>query len=217
MRAKARILFSTNLLQNNKYRLYISAIRVVLSFLAINYMREIMMKKLILIVSALLFTSNSYAAVDAKKIYFGGGLGFNSLSGLDLSDGKGFQILAGYDLPVKMGKGMLSVEVGYMDTGNMEFSQTITTPAIPPFFPATSFTVTGEAKAKGFWGNAVYKLPLQDKMNLLLRAGLDVGDDDGFMFGGGLGFQVNRQIEVRGEYVIREEVDSLQFNVIFRQ
>lgn len=169
------------------------------------------MKKLNAVLIAMLVTGYSHAA-DTSKLYLGGGLGLNSLSGIDVSDGIGFQLFGGYQLPVKMGKGSLAVEAGYMDTGNMEQSVSVVIPGLPP----TVVTVTGEAKATGLWGNVVYNLPLQDKMNLVLRAGLDIGDDDGFMFGGGLGFNLSSKAEVRAEYVIRDHVDSLQVNLVMR-
>ncbi|MDT8451150.1 MAG: hypothetical protein RQ936_00225 [Gammaproteobacteria bacterium] len=81
------------------------------------------MKKLTILFMVMLLTGYAHAA-NKDDIYFGGGLGLNSLSGIDFSDGLGFQIFAGYDLPVKMGKGKLSLEAGYMDTGNMEISYT---------------------------------------------------------------------------------------------
>lgn len=146
-------------------------------------------------------TGYSYAA-KKDKIYFGAGLGFNSLSGIDLSDGMGYQFFAGYDLPVKMGKGKLSIEAGYMDTGNMEF--------------ANFFGIPIEAKAKGLWGTAVYSLPLQKSLSLIARAGLDIGDDDGLIIGAGLGFKLSPKMELRGEYVIRDNVDSLQVNFVMR-
>ena len=36
------------------------------------------------------------------------------------------------------------------------------------------------------------------------------------MFGGGVGYQANEKLEMRGEYVVRDEIDSLQFNVVIR-
>lgn len=161
------------------------------------------MKKLSFIFIAMLVAGYGHAAGN-DKIYIGGGLGSNSLPGS--SNGMGFQFFGGYDLPVKMGKGKLSVEAGYMDTGDMDHSQTI------PFLG----TVTVSAKATGLWGNAVYSLPLQDKLNLVARAGLDIGDDDGLMLGAGLGFNLNPKMELRGEYVMRDNVDSLQLNFVMK-
>lgn len=150
---------------------------------------------------AMLLTGYAHAA-NKDDLYIGGGLGLNSLSGIDFSDGLGFQIFAGYDLPVKMGKGKLSLEAGYMDSGDIEFG--------------TFFGTPFEVRFKGLWGNAVFSLPLQDKLSLLARAGLDIGDDDGLMIGAGLGVKINNKMEVRGEYVIRDHVDSLQVNLVVR-
>lgn len=162
------------------------------------------MKKLSVILIAMLVTSYSYAAVNSDKLYVGGGLGLNSVGSLAFSDGLGYQIFGGYVLPVKMGKGKLSIEAGYMDSGDIEFG-------IAPFFGTPL-----EVRFKGLWGNAVYSLPLQDKLNLLLRAGLDVGDDDGLMIGAGLGLKINNKMEIRGEYVMRDIVDSLQVNFVMK-
>ncbi|MES0328060.1 MAG: outer membrane beta-barrel protein [Gammaproteobacteria bacterium] len=164
------------------------------------------MKKLSFIFIAMLVAGYSHAA-STDKLYFGGGLGSNSLSGS--GSAIGFQFFGGYDLPVKMGKGKLSVEAGYMDSGSMDMSVTV---GIPPFV----ITIPGQAKVKGLWGNAVFSLPLQDKLNLIARAGLDIGDDDGFMFGAGLGFKLNSKMELRGEYVMRSNLDSLQVNFVMR-
>ena len=171
------------------------------------------MKKLGVILFTFLFAGYSHAALEANKIYFGGGLGMNSLSGIDFSDGLGFQIFAGYDLPVKMGQGTLSVEAGYMDTGDMTLGvTTVPTPAFP-FFAVVPY----EDNLTGVWANAVYSLPLQNKLSLLGRAGLDFGDDDGLMLGAGVGLQLDSKMEIRAEYVIRDTIDSLQVNLVIRQ
>jgi hypothetical protein len=53
------------------------------------------------------------------------------------------------------------------------------------------------------------------KVELIGRAGFDFGDDDGFMIGIGAGYIVNKNLKLRGEFVVRDNVDSLQFNVVF--
>ena len=165
------------------------------------------MKKLSLVFVVLLCVFNAYAeesskvVLDAKSLYFGGGLGLNSLSGLELNDGIGYQVFAGYVLPVKMSEAALSVEVGYMDSGDVD---------------ASRGGRNVDVDAKGVWSTAVISFPLKDKFSVLARAGLDFGDDDGFMFGGGVGYQVNKKLEMRGEYVVRDNIDSLQFNVVIR-
>ena len=83
------------------------------------------MKKLSLIFAALICVFNvnaeegSKIVIDTKDFYFGGGLGLNSLSGIELDDGLGLQVFAGYELPLNMDKGALSIQVGYMDSGNV--------------------------------------------------------------------------------------------------
>jgi len=101
------------------------------------------MKKLSFIFIAMLVTGYSHA-VGSDKIYFGGGLVFNSLSGIDLSDGMGFQFFGGYDLPVKMGKGKLSLVVCYMDSCYMEFG--------------SIFGILVAVKATGLWGSSLFGL-----------------------------------------------------------
>lgn len=160
------------------------------------------MKKLSFIIIMFFTAGYSHAAFDPSKAYFGGGLGSNSIPGS--SAGMGFQLFGGYDLPAKLSNGKLSVEIGYMDTGDMDVAV--------PFFPG----VTLPASASGLWGTAVYSLPLQDSLNFIGRAGLDIGDDDGFMFGLGLGYKLSNEAEIRGEYVMRDTVDSLQLNFVMR-
>ena len=168
------------------------------------------MKKLSFIFIAMLVTGYSHAALDMSKVYFGGGLGSNSIPGS--SAGIGFQFFGGYELPVKLGKGSLSVEAGYMDTGDMD--RTITT--VSPVFPFPLVSATVSSKATGLWATAVYSLPLQKNLNFVARSGLDIGDDDGLMFGAGVGYMLNRKMELRGEYVMRDTVDSLQVNFVMK-
>lgn len=173
------------------------------------------MKNFAVVMAAFLFAFNAYAAngsnktVNAENIYFGAGLGLNSLSGIDLSDGLGYQIFAGYVLPVNAGDGSLAVEVGYMDSGDLDVG--VSVPGFPGF---TGFSA--KARAKGVWSTAVYEFPLKNNISLLGRAGLDFGDDDGLIIGGGVGFAVNAKIDIRIEYVIRDNIDSLQGNIVFR-
>ena len=172
------------------------------------------MKKSGVLLVALLSVFNVNAAddsevsIDTNKIYFGGGLGLNSASGVD--SGMGFQFFGGYELPVKMGKGALSVEAGYMDTGDMTASTTFN----DGFGNVRTFSV--DASASGLWGNAVYELPLQNKLSVLGRAGLDLGDDDGLMFGAGVAYKLNQKMGLRGEYVIRDHINSMQVNFVMK-
>ena len=75
-------------------------------------------------------------------------------------------------------------------------------------------SVTASARAKGLWATPVARIELSPQFDLIGRAGLDFGDDDGLMVGVGLGYNINRQSQFRVEYDERDNVDSLQFNVM---
>jgi len=138
-----------------------------------------------------------------KNLYGGAGLGYNSASGLDSAIG--FQFFGGYTFGEVQPRLSVDAEVGYMDSGNM--TRTVCTLGV---------CATGSAKATGLWATGVARYSLSPTMELIGRAGFDFGDDDGFMFGVGLGFPVNKQVTLRGELVERQNIESLQFNAVFR-
>lgn len=151
---------------------------------------------------------SSIAVADSgfnqDSFYAGAGLSLNSLSGYD--DAMGYQVFAGYDLDfLNLGAVRLAVEVGYMNSGDFEFEET--------FFGQT---FTFKTDASGLWATGVVSYPLSDRFDLVGRLGLDFGDDDGFMLGGGAGYRVADQWGVRAEYVMRDNIDSLQLNAAFR-
>lgn len=159
------------------------------------------MKKLIPLLGLLLVATQANAAdQNTKQIYFGAGVGFNSIDNNNNfnnndSDAVGFQLFAGLPLAVDMDSAALAVEVGYMDTGNFD----------------------NGGSANGIWSTAVASLPLNNNLKLLGRLGYDFGDDDGLMAGAGVGFALASKVDMRIEYVIRDHIDSLQANLVFRQ
>lgn len=159
-----------------------------------------MKKTVMLLILMLAVTAVNAEGLDTKQIYFGGGVGLNDANFGDAAIG--FQVFAGLPLPVKIDKASLSVEAGYMDSGNFDLNT--------PFG-------TVSAKATGLWGAAVVIMPLQDKLSLIGRLGLDIGDDDGIMIGAGLGLETGEKMEIRFEYVIRDTTNSLQVNLVIRQ
>lgn len=166
-------------------------------------MKRILVVALTLMVVMSAGLASAANGFDAKNMYAGFGLGMNSLSGFD--DAMGWQIFGGYDLPFKLGPAKTAVEVGYMESG--EFEQSITL----PFFG----TITATAEAKGIWATGVVAYPVNPQVDLIGRLGLDLGDDDGLMFGVGAGYAFNKQVSLRAEYVVRNEIDSLQANLVY--
>jgi hypothetical protein len=131
---------------------------------------------------------------DNRRLFFGGGLAQNSVSNFD--NATGFQIFGGYNFPELARKFSVDAEAGYMDTGKFKRG-------------------AAERKDKGLWGAGVARYMVAPQWELLGRLGYDFGDDDGVMVGIGGGYIVNKNLKLRLEYVIRDTVDSLQFNAVF--
>jgi len=136
---------------------------------------------------------------DLRRLFFGAGLSVNTVSGSD--DGAGFQIFSGYNFPAIAPNLYVDAEAGYMDTGKLERRGCTTTFC--------------DAKANGLWANGVVRYLVMRNVELIGRVGLDFGDDDGLMIGIGAGYIVNKNAKVRLEFVKRDDVTSVQFNVIF--
>lgn len=158
------------------------------------------MKKILPLLGLLLVVTQANAADQGSRpFYFGAGIGFNSVHNnhnfYNDDDAVGFQVLAGLPLTARLGSAALSVELGYMDTGSFDRG----------------------GSANGLWSTAVASLPLNNDLKLLGRLGVDFGDDDGVMVGAGVGFPMANKTDMRIEYVIRDQIDSFQVNLIFRQ
>lgn len=134
---------------------------------------------------------------DSNRLFFGAGISQNDIARSD--DGTGYQFFGGYEFGEVAKNIVADVEVGYMNTGNMDLPG-----------PA------GSSKAKGLWTTGVGRLVLNPQWELLGRAGIDFGDDDGFMLGVGAGFHIDQQSTLRFELVERDEVSSLQVNFVYR-
>ncbi|MCP4431500.1 MAG: hypothetical protein GY806_11015 [Gammaproteobacteria bacterium] len=127
--------------------------------------------------------------LDKNRISLGAGISDNSVGRIDET---GFQIFVGYDLnQINVMQGVKSsVEFGLIDFGFRRDST-------------------------GIWGTYVIEGGIDQGFGWLARAGLDIGDDNGLMFGAGIGYRIDQSKQFRIEYVVRDDVDSLQFNLIF--
>ena len=152
-----------------------------------------------LALAAMVFSSTAAAqGFDLKRLFFGGGVSLNSASGAD--DGTGFQIFGGYNFPAVARNLYVDAEAGYMDTGRLDRRVC-----------SRGFC----DKANGPWATGVVRYLVAPNVELIGRAGLDAGDDNGPIVGIGVGFIVSPHLKLRGEFVVRDNVDSLQFNVVF--
>lgn len=170
------------------------------------------MKKLgLLVLGASLIAGQAVGAgFDQKKVYAGGGLGFNSFTGSGSSSfdsAIGYQFFGGYDFGREFTDAVdLGAEVGFMSSGDFTYSNC----------PAYLSSFCDIPALQGLWANALVTYPIDKQIGIVGRIGLDFGDDDGLMFGGGAQYAVNKQIAVRAEYVIRDHVNSLQGNVTYK-
>lgn len=150
------------------------------------------------------FTGSAGAqGFDTSRLYVGGGLSVNQLDGFE--DATGYQLLVGYDLDYRLGSISSYVEMGYMDSGEFDLQLG---------FPG-SVTASVSTEAQGIWvtGNVVY--PLNPSIDLMARAGYDGGDDDGMLLGVGLAYGLAEKYVIRAEYVVRDETESLQLNLLY--
>jgi hypothetical protein len=169
---------------------------------------KVMRKYAFLLTAALMAAPSVQAAQttgdgpNAQQFYLGAGLGINSISNSD--DGLGFQFFGGYHAGRIANNLEADIEVGYMDTGNME--ESVNTPF---------GTIKADARAKGLWAAGVARYAINPGVDLIGRVGYDFGDDDGFLVGVGVGFDMSKQSQLRVEYVARDNVDSIQLNLTF--
>lgn len=138
---------------------------------------------------------------DPDNFYAGGGIGINSVSGFD--DAIGPNLFAGYNMGEIFGveKLDLMIEAGYMDSGEFESSNFL------------GQTVTSEAS--GLWTTGVVRYNLNDMWSFFGRLGMDLGDDDGVMIGGGAEFHLSEPFAIRGELVERDNISSIQANFVW--
>ena len=153
--------------------------------------------------TALLATSSlSFAqSFPIEHFYAGIGINRNDIDVNRVDDATGLQILVGYEFEQGVQNTpalVFAAEVGYLDTGD--------------FDGPGNFEIDD---AKGIWANGVATYNINENFAALGRAGLDFGDDDGLMIGFGGQFEFNDAFGVRLEYVIRDDIDSLQLNGIY--
>ncbi|VAW65466.1 hypothetical protein MNBD_GAMMA09-2986 [hydrothermal vent metagenome] len=139
------------------------------------------------------FAAEKPPLLDKNQFSIGGGVSHNSV-GEPFGDKNGFQFFGAYNISaINLMEGVnTSVELGYMDYG----------------FDGRD--------SGGVWTTMVVDGGIASGFGWLGRLGFDLGDDSGLMVGVGGSFDINRKIVLRAEYVVRDDIDSLQFNVLFR-
>jgi hypothetical protein len=141
-------------------------------------------------------TMSSAYELNSAKFYGGTGVTFNTVG---LGNATGIQIFGGYKFDSKINTDISSaIEVGFMNTGNFDNR----------YFGSSS-------SAQGVWTSLVETVPVSNKLDANIRAGVDFGDDNGFLVGAGMGYHIDNRTDFRTEYVVRNNINSFQFNVLF--
>jgi hypothetical protein len=165
-------------------------------------MHRLAMAALLAVTSLSAMAANN--GFDPQKLSVGIGVSRNDIPGS--GDGTGTQVFVGYPFGEVAKNIKMDVELGYMDTGNMDLPA-----GVPPPFGGSS-----GVRAKGLWATGVAHVAVNPQAEFLARAGFDLGDDDGLMVGLGVGLNLNKRSQLRFEYVERDNVDSLQVNLVLR-
>ena len=156
-----------------------------------NYFNSLSLISVLLVSSIFLpvIAQDDEPLLDRNLFSIGAGISDNSAG---KSDKTGYQFFVAYDLnQINLMNGVSSsVEFGIMDYG---FS----------------------GDSTGIWGTYVVDGQISDQFLWLGRAGYDIGDDNGLMFGAGVSYLMNSKSQFRVEYVIRDDIDSLQFNFLY--
>jgi len=129
--------------------------------------------------------------LDKSQFSIGIGISDNEISSPD-EDDTGVQFFAAYDLTqINLIEGVdSSLEFGFMDFG---FDKDDT----------------------GIWASYVVDATISGRLGWLAQAGLDIGDDSGLLLGAGLKFMLDDRSDLRLDYVVRDDVDSLQINFLY--
>jgi len=138
--------------------------------------------------------SGNKPLLNKNKFSIGAGVSINSVDVAGVDDETGFQFFGAYDLSaVNLMDGVdSSIEFGYMDYG----------------FDGVD--------NDGIWATFVVDGAISGQLGWLARLGLDFGDDSGLMLGAGVSLSLSKKLDTRLEYVVRDDVDSIQLNFIYR-
>lgn len=129
--------------------------------------------------------------LERSQFSIGLGISDNERSNPD-EDDTGFQFFATYDLK----------QVNLMDGVNSSFG-----------FGFMDFGF--DKDDTGIWGAYIIDGSITGRLGWLAQAGLDIGDDSGLLLGAGLQIMLDDEADLRFEYVVRDDVDSLQFNFLY--
>lgn len=137
---------------------------------------------------------------DKTRLHLGAGVSYNHIDfpfGGGSADAAGINLFAGYELKNNMPDVVTTLEVGYATTDDFYGNGT---------------------DISGLWvaGTIQKDLPeMNPKLFAIGRLGLDAGDDDGLMIGAGAGLHLNKNLDLRGEYIKKDASSVLQASLVY--
>ncbi|MCK5640647.1 MAG: hypothetical protein KAJ19_07615, partial [Gammaproteobacteria bacterium] len=114
-------------------------------------------------------SSQSNLKLEPEWSYFGGGVGVSAVKGL-AEDESMLQFFLGRSTPW-IGRHQFAIEAGFAEISDI--------------------------KSDGLWVSGAVLQQLQPDIDLTARAGFDLGDDPGLLFGVGVAYTMERNMQVR--------------------
>lgn len=161
-----------------------------------------------LLASLVLWTGVA-TAEELKPYYIGVGITGSEPDDDDNFKGAaGFQIYGGYMLEQKIADVVnISIEFGYHDTGDFDGANKIVNGNVvndPSFNDA------------GVWVSGVFSYNIVEDFDIQGTIGVDFGDDDGLLIGGGVVYHLTDRVNLNLALIGRSESTSGQFNVTYQ-
>ncbi len=168
-----------------------------------------------LLTSLVLWTGAVKADEHEKKPYYIG-LGLTASVPEEDSNYKnaaGFQIYGGYKFENEnfdwkiLNYVDIAIEAGFHDTGDYDGSPKVVNGSI---VRADSYN------SAGIWAAGVFSYNFSESFDAQGTLGVDLGDDDGVLFGGGVVYHFNDRINLNFAIIKRPESQSTQFNATYQ-
>ena len=149
-----------------------------------------------------------YDEAKLKPYYIGIGATSSIPDDDNYKNATGFQIYGGWKLDHKLVNTFnISIEAGYADSGDFDGSAQVVNGNVT--YPETFNTQT-------VWGAGVLSYNFYKRFDVQGTLGLETGDEDGVIYGGGLDYHVDRRIDLKLALIQRSESVQTQFNVTYQ-
>ena len=158
------------------------------------------MNKMLPLVLALTLPALAQAeGFDRNRLHAGAGVSYNQIDspfGGRTESAAGINLFAGYELKTNIRDVQTFVEAGYAETDDFYGKGT---------------------DVGGLWVAGVMEKDLPEvgrNIFVLGRMGLDLGDDDGILIGAGGGLHLNKETDLRAEFINKDATSVFQISLV---